>query len=153
MVAGFFAFLNDSVSPTSAKRLYGVMVLGGVAGGAFGTTALRGLSDTLSESNWMLVCAGVCGVLMVLQALAGRYVKAHPPPNDESMPEALTTRPSDALDGARLVMRSRYLLAIVAIVSLYEVVSTVVDFQFTQTVLHYLDGDAIRDHFELVYRF
>jgi len=33
MVPTFFAFLNDSVTPRQAKRLYGLIILGGVLGG------------------------------------------------------------------------------------------------------------------------
>jgi AAA family ATP:ADP antiporter len=33
MVVTFFAFLNDSVSPLDARRLYGPIILGGVTGG------------------------------------------------------------------------------------------------------------------------
>ncbi|HUT77092.1 MAG TPA: hypothetical protein VM285_05365, partial [Polyangia bacterium] len=36
MVAGFFAFLADSVRPGQARRLYGPIGVGGVAGGVFG---------------------------------------------------------------------------------------------------------------------
>jgi AAA family ATP:ADP antiporter len=53
--------------------------------------------------------------------------------------------------GARLVARSRYLLSIVCIVALYEIVSTVMDFQFTSTVAHYLDGAAIGRQFSRVF--
>ena len=42
-----------------------------------------------------------------------------------------------ALEGGKLALRSRYLLSIVGIVGLYEVVSTVMDFQFTATLDHY----------------
>jgi AAA family ATP:ADP antiporter len=41
MVATFFVFLNDSVTPAAAKRLYGLIGLGGVAGGVFGASVLR----------------------------------------------------------------------------------------------------------------
>jgi AAA family ATP:ADP antiporter len=58
-----------------------------------------------------------------------------------------------ATSGARLVLRSRYFMGIVAIVGLYEIVSTIMDFQFTSTISHYLDGDAISEHFALVYAF
>jgi AAA family ATP:ADP antiporter len=39
----------------------------------------------------------------------------------------------------------------VAIVGLYEIISTIIDFQFTFTVSHYLDGADIGRHFALVY--
>ena len=34
-------------------------------------------------------------------------------------------------------------LSIAALVGIYEIVSTILDFQFTATIAHYLDGDAI----------
>ena len=49
------------------------------------------------------------------------------------------------------MFRSRYLLAIVGVVGLYEIVSTVMDFQFTSTVVHYLDGPDIGQWFASVY--
>jgi AAA family ATP:ADP antiporter len=42
-------------------------------------------------------------------------------------------------------------LAIVAVVGLYEIVSTIVDFQFTSTVVHYLSGPAIGQQFSRVF--
>jgi AAA family ATP:ADP antiporter len=50
-----------------------------------------------------------------------------------------------------LVFSSPYLLSIVAIVGLYEIVSTVMDFQFTSTVAHYLNGPAIGEQFSTVF--
>ncbi len=40
MVATFFAFLNDSVTPEAAKRLYGFVGLGAVLGGVVGSSVL-----------------------------------------------------------------------------------------------------------------
>ena len=48
-----------------------------------------------------------------------------------------------ATSGARLVLRSKYLLGIVAIVALYEMVSTIIGFQYTSAISFYLDGDEI----------
>ncbi len=53
-------------------------------------------------------------------------------------------------EGARMVFRSRYLLSIVAIVGLYEMVSTTMDFQFKSTIAYYLDGPAISVHIATV---
>ena len=53
-------------------------------------------------------------------------------------------------EGARLVAGSRYLLAIVCLVGLYEVVSTLLDYQFTATVVHFVAGDPTK-HFSTVY--
>ena len=59
MVATFFAFLNDSVEPGAAKRLYGLIGLGGVAGGAFGSTIVRAQIKSLSYAEWLWICLGI----------------------------------------------------------------------------------------------
>jgi AAA family ATP:ADP antiporter len=153
MVATFFAFLNDSVTPDKAKRLYGLVGLGGVTGGAFGANVVRTWISDLDTATWMWVCFGVGIVIVLLAFLAGRLVDRDPPPDDEPAkdPSVKPTGGNPAMEGARLVFRSRYLLSVVAIVGLYEIVSTVMDFQFTATVVHYLDGEAIGQQFATVY--
>lgn len=159
MVATFFVFLNDSVQPEEAKRLYGLIGLGGVSGGWFGSEVLRVYVLELSSSEWMWVCLGITGVIALLAIGAGRVVdrrRSAPPP--ESAPQSMTTpdpAPSSnpAFEGARLVFRSRYLLSVVAIVGLYEMVSTIMDFQFTATVEHYQFGEERDLQFANVYAF
>jgi AAA family ATP:ADP antiporter len=150
MVATFFAFLNDAVTPEAARRIYGLIVLGGVSGGVFGSTFLRVWIDRIGKDGWMWICLGVAAVIAIAAAFAGRQVDQHEPAR-ASAEEPHTTEGSPALEGARLVFRSRYLLSIVAMVGLYEVVSTILDFQFTETVAHYLDGPAIGKQFSTVY--
>jgi AAA family ATP:ADP antiporter len=66
----------------------------------------------------------------------------------DEKPAAHATRRSRA---RALVFRSRYLLSIVGIVGLYEIVSTVMDFQFTSTVAEELQGAAIGAHMSRVF--
>jgi AAA family ATP:ADP antiporter len=153
MVATFFAFLNDSVTPDTAKRIYGLVGLGGVAGGVFGSSAVRALIETLSREQWLWVCLGLVALISLFAWAAGRIVDRNPPPESKAPdphPES-KDHGNPAFEGARLVFRSRYLLSIVAIVGLYEIVSTVLDFQFSATVAHYLDGPAIGRQFSTVF--
>ncbi|MBC7173379.1 MAG: hypothetical protein H5U40_13150 [Polyangiaceae bacterium] len=144
MVAGFFAFLNDSVDPDSAKRTYGLIGLGGVFGGVFGSMVIASFIDLLDRSGWALVCAGLCTAVLLVAVAAGRALPRRERP---LVPAALAREPS----GARLVLASRYLLAILGIVSVYEIVSTLMDYQFSWTIAHYLDGDAIGRQFSRVF--
>ncbi len=152
MVATFFVFLNDSVKPDDAKRLYGPIVLGGVAGGAIGSTFLRALIKELSNPQWMWVCVGLTVAVAVIAIAAGKLVDRQQASATE--PEA-ETKPTPAgnpaVEGAKLVLRSRYLLAIVAIVGLYEIVSTILDFQFTATVYGLLDDKDAKAQLGTVY--
>ncbi len=156
MVATFFAFLNDSVTSWTAKRLYGVVGFGGVLGGVAGSTlvAARLAEQTTVEWLWVVVGAGALTALAAF--LAARWSHALPQnpapvldsPSVDVRPP-LSSHP--AVTGALLTVRSSYLLAIAAIVGLYELASTVLDFMFTSTVVHYLEGPAIGQHIALVF--
>ncbi len=153
MVATFFAFLNDSVTPDAAKRLYGLVGLGGVTGGVFGSMAVSTLIASVSEAGWLRMCFALGLMIAAVAWGAGRMVERDPPAQPAPEPSEAEPRKSanPAVEGAALVTRSTYLLAIVAIVGLYEIVSTVMDFQFKSTVSHYLDGPAIRQQISTVY--
>ncbi len=154
MVATFFAFLNDSVTPDAAKRLYGLVGLGGVCGGVFGSSVVSANVSLLSYSHWLWICSGLTVLIAAAAWGAGRQVRVTTSTTQSaaSAPTPTTTpRGNAATEGARLVFSSRYLLSIVAIVGLYEIISTIIDFQFTFTVSHYLDGADIGRHFALVY--
>jgi AAA family ATP:ADP antiporter len=157
MVATFFAFLNDSVTPDAAKRMYGLVGLGGVAGGVFGTTTLRVWVDRVDAAGWMWICLGAAVLIVIVSQLAGRMVDRDPPPEVESTEsgpaesERAATGENPAMEGARPVFRSPYLLAIVGIVGFYEIVSTIMDFQFSATIAHYLDGPDIGRQISLVF--
>lgn len=160
LVAAFFAFVNDSVTPEAAKRLYGPVVLGGVLGGALGSTALASSVGALPPAAWLAVAAGGTAAVGAAARLAARLAArfsgrlAAAAPGADGAHPASVPPPAEgpaALEGARLVFKSRYLLSIAAIVALYELVSTLADFQFTETVSHCLDGPAIRGHVSKVF--
>jgi ATP:ADP antiporter, AAA family len=152
MVPTFFAFLNDSVTGDQAKRLYGLVGFGGVVGGAFGSIALATFISRVSTNIWMLVLIGITLVIIVLAFAASRKI----PASDSAIAASQKLEVDDieknaAVEGARLVFRSRYLLAIVAIVGFYEMVSTIMDFQFSASVEHFVASNQIGEHFSRVF--
>ncbi|MDR1727997.1 MAG: MFS transporter [Acidobacteriota bacterium] len=155
MVATFFAFLNDSVTPDAAKRIYGLTGFGGVAGGAVGALVVASFVKKVSNEQWMLVLAAVAVVIAAIALLAGKKLPASAAPGKASKEKGgeeggAVPSVNPAFEGARLVFRSRYLLAVVAIVGLYEMVSTIMDFQFTSAVEHFVTGGT-GQHFSTVY--
>lgn len=154
MVATFFAFLNDSMSPERAKRTYGPIVLGGVIGGAVGSLVVNFQIDALTTQEWLFIALGLVALIVAIAGLAGAIVRRDPPPepvSEEAAPAVPEREGSAALAGARLVARSRYLLAIVAIVGIYELVSTILDFQMTATIAALVPKDDQGDAFSTVY--
>ncbi|MEZ4291313.1 MAG: Npt1/Npt2 family nucleotide transporter [Myxococcota bacterium] len=134
---------------------------------------LRLLLDRLSTADWLVVTAGLAVGIALLAIAAGRRVAAidaraeHPAADatatnaeaerevvhaeERGRPVEIERGGSPALAGARLVLASPYLLAIATTVGVYEIVSTVVDFQFTTTVHTTLDGPALGRHLARVY--
>jgi AAA family ATP:ADP antiporter len=141
MVATFFAFLNDSVSSDTAKRAYGLIILGGVVGGAFGSLFVATKIREISYDHWIMICLGILLIIVAVATIAGRMVNRKE--KTQVLRADVTQKGNPAFEGAKLVLKSRYLLSIVGIVGLYEMVSQIMDFQFTQTIAYYLDGDAI----------
>jgi AAA family ATP:ADP antiporter len=132
--------------------------MGGVTGGVFGATIVRGLIDDITPAGWLWICVGLGLLILLAAAAAGQLVDTQTAAADSagqaapvSSQIADTTTGNPALEGARLVWRSPYLLSIAGIVGLYEIVSTVLDFQFTSTIAHYLDGPAIGAQFSTVF--
>ena len=71
----------------------------------------------------------------------------------EPQPKAeLPKKSNAAIEGAQLVFASKYLLAIVAIIGFYEIVSTIMDLQWTQSVSSAIQkGEVSGDYFSSVY--
>ena len=135
-------------------RLYGLIGLGGVLGGFFGSSVVGIYVKASSPSLWMWVCLGIALAIALIAMAAGRMVAKNPPPEAEVEAKSEEKPQGNAaFEGARLVFRSKYLLSIVAIVGLYEMVSTIMDFQFTSAVVHHLEGAAIGEHFPRVFSF
>ncbi|MCB2198127.1 hypothetical protein KQI63_01910 [bacterium] len=156
MVATFFSFMNDSVTPEMAKRMYGLVGLGGVVGGVFGTSVLRVWIEDVSIQGWMFVNIGTGLLILLIAYAAGRIVDRGKLSNavpDERIADTKSngSTKNAAIEGASLVFRSPYLLSIVAIVGLYEIVSTILDFQFKATIVHYLSGADLGTHLSTVY--
>ena len=150
MVATFFSFLNDSVSSGAAKRLYGIVGFGGVAGGVFGSSAVALWISSLSTSMWLVVTTMIAGIIVLVARAAGQAIPDMEKRKPSEAPKAIPPQaPTDlgtgsAFAGLRLVFGSSYLLSIVAVVGLYELVSTLVDYQFTRSMIEFSENDAAR---------
>ncbi|MFT3921604.1 MAG: Npt1/Npt2 family nucleotide transporter [Myxococcales bacterium] len=151
MVASFFAYLNDIVSSSVARRIYAFVVLGGVIGGVFGSTVVKARISVFSTSMWLWICCAATFCIMGFALWVSRLklpVTQHKPEEAEVV---VTAGMRTGAAGARVVLGSRYLQAIACIVAIYEIVSTVMDFQFSATVSHYLEGAAIKEQLASVF--
>ena len=152
MLAAFFSFLHDTVDLKNAKSLYGFIVLGAVSGGAIGSTYFRVWIDEMNYQQWLHIVIGIGLAICLLAAFAGWIAKSIPHNEPESTSnEAPKKKFNAAIEGASLVFKSRYLIAIAGIVGFYEITSEVLDFQFTAITEKFVQERDLKSHFGTVY--
>jgi len=150
MVATFWAFANDLNTGDQAERLYGIVGLGGVLGGFVGSTVVSGLVEQTGRSTLVLACLVPTVLIGALAVWIHRRECQKDPevpccPKDDAVLEE--DEESVFLEGGKLVVQSKYLLGIAAVLGLYEMVSNIVDFQLAVIVEQQITNAANRDAF------
>jgi len=128
MVVLFWTYLNSVYTAGDAKKVYGTIGAGGILGGILGSGIAGWLSTTLGDSIILVSTVFLLGIYSIVNAL-----EKGQPPTSLSVPvdtESKKNGWASYTEGIRVVWSSKYLLAIVAIVGLYEIISSVIDFQF-----------------------
>jgi AAA family ATP:ADP antiporter len=152
MLAAFFSFLHDTVDLRNAKRLYGFIVLGAVSGGAVGSTYFRGWIEEMNNQQWLHMIISIGVVICLLAFAAGWMAKSIPHHEPKPSPNDVPKKKFNAaIEGASLVFKSRYLIAIAGIVGFYEITSEVLDYQFTAMTERFVPKEDIGSHFGTVY--
>jgi AAA family ATP:ADP antiporter len=132
IVALFWVIATDITLPESAKRGFPVIAFFGQLGNIFGPFLLSTRRLGLTNSAPIVgICAGLMVLAIVMmyyfwnttpsRLLAGYHEK------EEKMAEA------GFLEGLKLLFSNAYLLGIFFIVSVYEIIVTVIDYHFKQT--------------------
>ena len=143
MVATFWALATDLASSEQAKRLFGVVGAGGIVGGVAGSFLARLLREPLGTSGLLLLAAGMMFATAISARLAMQASSKLTAGRMPTTPDGGGSKPgshkgktdkqgAELLEGARLVLQSKYLLAIVGIMFFYEIASQTMDFQFSR---------------------
>lgn len=137
MVASFFAYLTDISTADQAKRLFGLIGAGGVLGGWAGVTFAKVLLKSIHMEGLLLLAAGLMLVPMAATAFTERSIRRDGAFRAQLRAVEAEPRQSGwgaAMEGARLVLRSPYLAAIMGIMACYEIASQLMDYQFKHSV-------------------
>ena len=138
MVAMFWTYTNDVMSRSEADRSYGLIGIGGILGGVAGGVTVDALIELIGPVDLLLVC-----VVLVLSGAGLASVierKFEPAPRVRARTEQSGS--ASAFEGAREVLRSRYLLWIVAIVIAYEFASATTDFAINVVFQRAFSGEV-----------
>jgi AAA family ATP:ADP antiporter len=141
-IATFWAFLNEISTPEQSKRLYGLIGTGGLLGGMVGSALVGAFVQRYSSRPLILLCAGLTALIWVLAWQADRLARrAGAVMRYREAPVQLERiRSASVLEGAKMVMKSKYLMAIVAVLALYEFCSQILDFQFSSVLASSVSG-------------
>ncbi len=122
-VSQFWVFANNCLDSRQAKRLFGLLNLGGVVGAMLGGTFTMLFVRILMAENLILCAAATMVLAIVIFWQASRRM----PVTRESSRGSESHHPLDIL---RLVVKSRHLMVISAIISISVVVGKLVEYQF-----------------------
>ena len=147
-VTGFWAYLTDIATADQAARLFGFIGGGGVIGGWAGASVADLFLRLAGTRGLLVVAAAMTAAVIPVVWITERKVETTRSPKvSESVRRPFRkTGWRTALDGARLVLRSRYLLALVALVAAYEFVSQTLDYVF-KTATEQFSGVAATQQF------
>lgn len=156
MLTLFWTLMNNSVEVDSAKRLYGIVGLGGVTGGLVGATLVRSSVTMFGREMVLLSCIAPTIIIAVIGFLFARRMESkgtRPVGEVNSSDErrdvagGFRTPGGSVLGGLRLFASSKYLLAICLLVAFYEVASSIVDFQLSTMAERHITGGLARDQY------
>lgn len=133
-VTTFWAYLNEMTKSEQSKRLYGLIGGGGVVGGLVGGLLVWQLVEPLGATTLLTgaaVTTLILGLLVWRTEMLARSEEAPIGRRDTDRLQLESEKANAAVEGAKLAMASRYLLSIVMIVFLYELVSQILDYQYS----------------------
>ena len=132
MVVSFWALANDVNSPGQSKRLYGIIGLGGVVGGFVGATFVSAFVGNEIIGRQVLLLGCIAGMAIIVGLVWFIDQRSRDGASDQQTKKADEgASVSAAVEGARLVFKSKYLLAILGLIGFYEIVSNIIEFQLS----------------------
>jgi AAA family ATP:ADP antiporter len=140
-VTQFWAYATDLFSIKSGERLFGLIAVG-VSGGAFaGAQLAAALFDAIGPHGLMLASAAALSVAIALAARARAAVPETERGGRDACPETLPGA-GRWLGGFAVIGRSRYLVAIAALVVLLNWITSAGDFVLTSWLVDIAGREA-----------
>lgn len=152
MVALFWSFVSDTTTPESAKRGYSLIMFGAQTGGVIFPLMSKFIMRYQSTGAGLLVCVvGICLIPLAVWYFMGhiseREMQGFHGVAEDKKECDVSEKPSlRFLDGLKLFIKSPYILGIFIVVSFYEILITLIDFQFKCLAKTWYTGDALTDY-------
>jgi len=149
MVALFWAFITDISDPKSAKYGFPFVVLIGQLGGILGPRYLSKIPQLIGAKTTAPLVGLLSIFILVIVGLIAYFMKVTPKSQLEgfkaSKKEKENHEEPGFLDGLKLLVSHKYLLGIFAVLSIFEIVATFIDFNFKTMVIETFKTDIARN--------
>jgi len=136
-VTQFWAFATDLFSVNSGERLFGLIAVGVSAGAVAGAQLSAALFDAIGPHGLMLASAAALSIATALAARARAAI-----PGEARSGERGTPAARHWLGGFAVIARSRYLVAIAALVVLLNWITSAGDFVLTSWLVDIAGREA-----------
>jgi AAA family ATP:ADP antiporter len=156
VVSVFWSLVTDVFRPGQAKRLFGIVAVGGTLGAMLGASLTTGLVGIVGPLNLMLISALILELAVqashVLDRTEARLRAADAAESAAATPAVPAPPVRDAsaevigggtLDGIRHVLSSPYLLGIAGLMLCYTISSTFLYFQQADVVARVFGDDTV----------
>ncbi len=124
-VALFWSFVASTNDTSSAKKGYALIICGAQFGSVIGPLLARKASNIGIPTLLLFV---VCGI-MVVPFLVSYFVKNYSKFSTEGVVEDTKKASTGPIEGLHLLFSKPYLLGILGIITLYEMIGTILDYQ------------------------
>ncbi len=139
----FWLLANYVFNVREAKRVFGFLGGGAISGGIVGGYLTKYLTPVIGTENLLLLCVVfLIACLIILRFVWTRSAKRNYLSNLQRSSKLHST--SNSLNPLKLIMKSRHLLYIAAIIGVGALVANMVDYQFNA-----LASDRIQDEVKL----
>jgi ATP:ADP antiporter, AAA family len=145
VIAQFWAYANDTYTPDAGKRLFALVAFGASSGAVFGAFISGHLIGVLGVHAMLLIAAAILAaslMLFNLIDLRARSTAAAP-----GRPKAAEAPIGDG-NAFALVLRSRYLLLIAALIFLLNWVNATGEYILSSIVTHAAEADVAAGRLE-----
>ena len=119
---------NFMLTTREAKRLFGLVGSGGILGGIFGGFISNSTARNLGTESLLLVLALFLGICVVLVLLIWRQHQDEVPEDEPLVP--IAEGPRNLFESFRLMLSSRHLTSIAALICVTSIVTTAAGWQF-----------------------
>ena len=145
----FWLLANYVFNAREAKRLFGFLGAGGIAGAIFGGYLTNYLTPHIGSANLVLLCAIFLAVCMVIIDRIWKKHLRHKKTGFEVSRRSASAH-SQIIEPVKMVLQSRHLSCFAGIIGIGVVVANLVDYQFNTIASEQIsDGDELTAFFGL----